>query len=146
YRGAWQSFTNPGTTDMRSSQLAQTIANEISLLVTSGELNVGDHVKTQQLADRFGVSRSPVREAMEILAGQGLLEQKENRGFFVKEPPGAIAERVREDAEPFEVANDYQRLAEDWLTDRIPAEVTEQTLRERYELTKSQLNDVLMRA
>ncbi|ANK76993.1 GntR family transcriptional regulator (plasmid) [Ensifer adhaerens] len=131
---------------MRSSQLAQTIANEISLLVTSGELTVGDHVKTQQLADRFGVSRSPVREAMEILAGQGLLEQKENRGFFVKEPPGAIAERVREDAEPFEVANDYQRLAEDWLTDRIPAEVTEQTLRERYELTKSQVNDVLMRA
>ena len=75
---------------MRSSQLAQTIANEITLLVTSGELTVGDHVKTQQLADRFGVSRSPVREAMDMLASQGLLEQKENRGFFVRETAGGI--------------------------------------------------------
>ncbi|MCZ4088818.1 GntR family transcriptional regulator [Sinorhizobium psoraleae] len=77
-----------------------------------GELSTGDHLKTQQLADRFGVSRSPVREAMDMLATQGLLEQKENRGFFVKEITDSIAERVREDAEPFEVANDYQRLAE----------------------------------
>ncbi|MCZ4088819.1 hypothetical protein [Sinorhizobium psoraleae] len=37
-------------------------------------------------------------------------------------------------------------LQKDWLTDRIPAEVTEQMLRERYDLTKSQVNDVLMRA
>lgn len=131
---------------MRSSQLAQTIANEINLLITSGELAVGHHLKSQQLADRFGVSRSPVREAMDMLADQGLIEQKENRGFFVKEPPTAIVERVQEDAEPFEIVNDYQRLAEDWLTDRIPMEVTEQMLRERYGLTKSQVNDVLMRA
>ncbi|MCP8895125.1 GntR family transcriptional regulator [Shinella daejeonensis] len=131
---------------MRSSQLAQSIANEITLLVTSGELSRGDHLKTQQLADRFGVSRSPVREAMSMLASQGVLEQKENRGFFVMEAAGGIIEQVREDVGPFEVANDYQRLAEDWLTDRIPAEVTEQMLRERYEITKSQLNDILMRA
>lgn len=131
---------------MRSSQLSQTIANEITLLVTSGELGIGEHLKTQQLADRFGVSRSPVREAMEMLAGQGLLEQKENRGFFVKDYSDCVEERVRDDTAPFEVANDYQRLAEDWLTDRIPAEVTEQMLRERYELTKSQLSDILMRA
>ncbi|APG89115.1 GntR family transcriptional regulator (plasmid) [Sinorhizobium americanum CCGM7] len=131
---------------MRSSQLAQNIANEITLLVTSGELAVGDPLRTQHLADRFGVSRSPVREALQMLSEQGVLEQKENRGFFVKESAGALAETVSDEARPFEVANDYQRLAEDWLTDRIPAEVTEQVLRERYDLTKMQLNDILMRA
>lgn len=131
---------------MRSSQLAQNIANEITLLVTSGELVVGEHLRTQHLADRFGVSRSPVREALQILANQDVLEQKENRGYFVKSAAGGVAEPVSDEAQPFEVANDYQRLAEDWLTDRISAEVTEQMLRERYNLTKAQLNDILMRA
>ncbi|MEZ2128764.1 MULTISPECIES: GntR family transcriptional regulator [unclassified Sinorhizobium] len=131
---------------MRSSQLAQNIANEITLLVTSGELAIGDHLRTQHLADRFGVSRSPVREAMQLLADQGVLEQKENRGYFVRDTAGSIAEPISDEAQPFEVANDYQRLAEDWLTDRISAEVTEQMLRERYDLTKAQLSDILMRA
>ncbi|WP_345791085.1 GntR family transcriptional regulator [Ensifer adhaerens] len=57
-----------------------------------------------------------------------------------------MVEPVSDEARPFEVANDYQRLAEDWLTDKIPAEVTEQMLRERYDLTKAQLNDILLRA
>lgn len=131
---------------MHASPLAQNIANEITLLLTSGDIAPGEHLRTQHLADRFGVSRSPVREAMQILADQGVLEQKENRGFFVKEVPEKVIEPIGDETQPFEVANDYQRLAEDWLTDRIPAEVTEQLLRERYDLTKSQLNDILMRA
>lgn len=131
---------------MRTSQLAQNIANEITLLVTSGELSPGEHLRTQHLADRFGVSRSPVREAMQLLADQGVLEQMENRGYFVKSSAGASFEPISDEAEPFEVANDYQRLAEDWLTDRIAAEVTEQMLRERYDLTKTQLSDILLRA
>ncbi|TGT53478.1 GntR family transcriptional regulator [Mesorhizobium sp. M00.F.Ca.ET.170.01.1.1] len=132
---------------MPASALARNIASQISLLVSTGELSTGDHLRTQHLADKFGVSRSPVREAMQILAEQGLLEQKENRGFFVKDlPQSKIVEPIGDEAKPFEVENDYQRLAEDWLVDRIPAEVTEGTLRDRYRVTKAQLNDMLMRA
>ena len=131
---------------MASSPLALNIANEITLLITSGEIVGGAHLRAQHLADRFGVSRQPVRDAFQILSDQGLVELKENRGFFVKESAGAVVEPVSDEARPFEVANDYQRLAEDWLTDKIPAEVTEQMLRERYNLTKAQLNDILLRA
>lgn len=132
---------------MPASALSRTIANEIAHLVASGELATGDHLRAQHLADRFGVSRSPVREAMQILAEQGLLEQKENRGYFVRDgAAGGVAEPVGDEAQPFEAASDYQRLAEDWLTDRIGAEVTEQMLRDRYGFTKGQLNDILMRA
>ncbi|MBY5770773.1 GntR family transcriptional regulator [Rhizobium leguminosarum] len=131
---------------MASSPLALNIANEITLLVTSGEIAAGEHLRAQHLADRFGVSRQPVRDAFQILSEQGLVELKENRGFFVKDSAGGVVEPVSDEAKPFEVANDYQRLAEDWLTDKIPAEVTEQMLRERYDLTKAQLNDILMRA
>lgn len=131
---------------MASSPLALNIANEITLLITSGEIVGGEHLRAQHLADRFGVSRQPVRDAFQILSDQGLVELKENRGFFVKESAGAVVEPVSDEARPFEVANDYQRLAEDWLTDKIPAEVTEQMLRERYNLTKAQLTDILLRA
>jgi DNA-binding GntR family transcriptional regulator len=131
---------------MASSPLALNIANEITLLVTSGEIAAGEHLRAQHLADRFGVSRQPVRDAFQILSEQGLVELKENRGFFVKDSAGGVVEPVSDEAKPFEVANDYQRLAEDWLTDKIAAEVTEHMLRERYDLTKAQLNDILMRA
>lgn len=131
---------------MASSPLALNIANEITLLVTSGDIAAGEHLRAQHLADRFGVSRQPIRDAFQILSEQGLVELKENRGFFVKDSAGGVVEPVSDEAKPFEVANDYQRLAEDWLTDKIPAEVTEQMLRERYDLTKAQLNDILMRA
>ncbi|SCW50759.1 DNA-binding transcriptional regulator, GntR family [Rhizobium mongolense subsp. loessense] len=127
--------------------LAQNIANEISLLITAGELEPGQPVRTQALADRFGVSRSPVREALVTLAEQGVLEQIENRGFFVKDGASElVVEPVSDEAKPFEIANEYQQLAEDWLKDRIPGEVTEMMLRERYDLTKAQLGDILMRA
>lgn len=132
---------------MSASPLARRIASEIRQLATGGELAAGEHLRTQHLADRFGVSRQPIRDAMQLLAEQGLLEQKENRGFFIRELSGtSVLEPVDSDATPFEVHNDYQRIAEDWLTDKIPAEVTEGMLRDRYGLTKAQLNDILLRA
>lgn len=132
---------------MPASPLALRIANEISGAIQSGRILPGSHLSTQKLADEFDVSRSPVREAMQILAESGVLEQRLNRGFFALEPVEPSPSRPTADqALPFEEPNDYQKLAEDWLSDQIPAEVTEQYLRERYALTKAQLSDILLRA
>ncbi|MFE0757001.1 GntR family transcriptional regulator [Inquilinus sp. NPDC058860] len=130
---------------MPSSPLALRIAGEIRELIRSGRISVGDHLSTQRLADQFGVSRSPVREAMQVLADQLVLEQQTNRGFFVRPLPDASGETDDRVELPDE-ADEYQRLADDWLADRIQAEVTEQFLRDRYRLTKTQLTDLLMRA
>ncbi|NTJ61801.1 GntR family transcriptional regulator [Agrobacterium rhizogenes] len=128
-----------------SSQLTANIAKEIGQLIRSGELKPDDHLSTQGLADKFGVSRSPVREAMQLLFENGLLEQKPNRGFFVSGNAKQEAVEAPDD-QLQETMSDYHRLAEDWLTDRIPADVTEQMLRDRYGLTKAQVSDILMRA
>jgi len=114
-------------------------------LIRSGRIPVGDHLSTQKLADQFGVSRSPVREAMQVLADQQVLEQHANRGFFVRPLP-EIPGRADDLVELPDEADEYQRLADDWLVDRIPGEVTELFLRDRYRLTKTQLTDLLMRA
>lgn len=131
-----------------ASPLATRIARDILDAIAAGQIPLGEHLSAQKIADRFEVSRSPVREALQALADQGFLEQQQNRGYFVRSNPAA-AHGAGEGANAehaFEAPNDYQRIAEDWLTNRIPGDVTEQMLRSRYDLTKAQLNDILVRA
>jgi DNA-binding GntR family transcriptional regulator len=130
---------------MRTNVLATRIANEIANLIRMGQIEPGSHLSTQKLADQFDVSRSPVREALQILAEQGLVELHSNRGFFVRTGSGPHV-APSGDTPLMEASPEYQRLADDWLRDQIPAEVTEQLLRERYSLTKTQVTDILMRA
>ena len=52
--------------------------------VFQGRLNAGAHLVTQELAERFGVSHTPVREALIALAGIGLIDLLPNRGAVVR--------------------------------------------------------------
>jgi DNA-binding GntR family transcriptional regulator len=52
-------------------------------LVLGGELAPGARLGQVELAERFGISRTPVREALRRLAGEGLVEPISNRGFRV---------------------------------------------------------------
>ena len=124
--------------------LVLNVAARIRDLMTSGEVAIGQKLVTQSLADQFDVSRSPVREALLLLAEQGLLEQIPNRGFFAK----AMPESRGDPAEPLlrEAGSAYHRIADDWLADRIPSDITEQMLRDRYGLTKGQVSEILVRA
>ncbi|WP_182084383.1 GntR family transcriptional regulator [Aureimonas sp. ME7] len=128
-----------------ASPLVISLAGKVGDLIRAGDIKVGEKLATQALADRFGVSRSPVRDALTLLHERGFIDQQPNRGFFAKHVAynagGAASEPL-----PHDAPDVYQRLAEDWLTDRIPSEVSEQMLRERYGLTKAQVSDILVRA
>lgn len=52
--------------------------------ILSGKLRPGDRLNTTRLADRLGVSRMPVREALARLASAGLVENVPHRGASVK--------------------------------------------------------------
>ncbi len=69
---------------LRGTSIAAIVRATIEKEIISGLRHGGDHVTEQELTERFGVSRGPVREALRALEGQGLLEQKKNRGWFVK--------------------------------------------------------------
>lgn len=47
------------------------------------ELRPGEHLVERTLAEELGVSRTPLRDALKRLAGQGLVEESRNRGCFV---------------------------------------------------------------
>ena len=53
--------------------------------LVSGELAPGEQVRQESLAERFGVSRVPLREALKILEGEGRVVYLPHRGYFVAE-------------------------------------------------------------
>lgn len=130
---------------MRSSDLSTRISTRLLQEITSGALAGGAHVRGQHVADRYGVSRTPVREALESLHRRGVLERRVNRGYFVSSSlPAGIDDLLGGDGE--NAPDDYQRLANDWLTDQLPEDITEQMLRERYGWSRSKVGDLLFRA
>ncbi len=130
---------------MRSSDLPTRISTRLLRDIASGALSEGEHVRGQKVADRYGVSRTPVREALELLHEKGILTRQVNRGYFVASSLPDDLERLLNEGGN-ETPKDYQRLANDWLTDLLPENVTEQMLRERYCWSKAKVNELLLRA
>jgi len=62
------------------------IADEIEELIFVGTYSDGTRLDEAGLADRFGVSRTPIREALQKLALSGLVTQIPRRGVFVRQP------------------------------------------------------------
>lgn len=62
------------------------IADAIEQLVLTGEYADGARLDETRLAERFGVSRTPVREALQRLGGEGIVEHRPRRGVFVRTP------------------------------------------------------------
>jgi DNA-binding GntR family transcriptional regulator len=67
----------------RGSQLSLRATNGLRDLIASRALFPGEQIRQADLADRLGVSRSPLREALHALEQEGLLVHEPNRGFFV---------------------------------------------------------------
>ena len=130
---------------MRSSELTDRISKRLVQDIASGSISCGQHIGAQQVADRYGVSRTPVREALHTLESRGLLVRQTNRGYFVADTiPEDLSDLLQEQRSPH--VDDYQRLADDWLVNRLPEEVTEQFLRQQYGWTKAKVSDLLVRA
>jgi DNA-binding GntR family transcriptional regulator len=66
------------------STKADDIAGLIEEAIVSGELTPGSVLRQEQLSERFGVSRTPVREALRRLAALGLVSFEPNRGVRVR--------------------------------------------------------------
>lgn len=84
---------------------AQRAVDELRHLIFSGELSAGsDHLESE-LANRLGMSRTPVREAALTLAGQGLLELRPRKGVRI------LSISAEDMAEIYDVLTELECLA-----------------------------------
>ncbi|MGI9186430.1 MAG: GntR family transcriptional regulator, partial [Gaiellales bacterium] len=51
--------------------------------IRTGQLPPGTRLRQETLADELGVSRTPLREALRLLAADGIVEMEPNRGAVV---------------------------------------------------------------
>jgi len=89
------------------------VAGAIQAQVLSGTVPVGTRLRQEALAEQFGVSRTPVREALRKLQATGLVELLPNRGAVVRGPS------AREIREAYEVRAELEGLAAALTAERI---------------------------
>lgn len=65
--------------------LYQEVAERLRERIFSHELPPGTWVDEQALAEQYGISRTPLREALKVLASEGLVTLKPRRGCYVTE-------------------------------------------------------------
>lgn len=73
----------PAADGINRRYLHDIVADRLRQLILDGELEPRSRVNEQELAERFGISRTPLREAIKILATEGLLDLLPNRGARV---------------------------------------------------------------
>lgn len=133
---------------MTTMSAESSISKQIVELVKNQSWDVGTHLPAQMLADRLRVSRQPINTALAMLHENGLLTRERNKGYFVGEgfldQVNNIVQALGLD-ENDAVTSVYFRIADDLLKGELPQEFSEQLIKNRYNLTASQLNAVLSR-
>ncbi|MBQ0848105.1 MULTISPECIES: GntR family transcriptional regulator [Streptomyces] len=74
-----------GNVAVTRSTLRQQIADALRDEVLAGRLQPGKEFTVKEIAEQYGVSATPVREALVDLSAQGLLDADQHRGFRVHE-------------------------------------------------------------
>jgi DNA-binding GntR family transcriptional regulator len=97
----------------RSEALVDHLAATLRARVLSGEIAVGERLRQERLAAEFGVSRTPIREALRKLQAGGIVEVQPYRGAIVRGPT------AREIREAYEVRAELEGLAAQLATTRI---------------------------
>ncbi|MGA1168375.1 MAG: GntR family transcriptional regulator, partial [Burkholderiaceae bacterium] len=65
--------------------LYQDVADALRQQIFAGQLNPGDWLDESRLTQDLGISRTPLREAIKLLAAEGLVTMKLRRGAYVTE-------------------------------------------------------------
>lgn len=78
---------------IRRKSLHEELAENIAEMIVDGSLSSGTKIPERELCEVFGVSRTPLREALKVLAAEGLVTLEPNRGAWVSE---ITAEELKE--------------------------------------------------
>ena len=122
-------------------QLSDRLARRLPQYLQDEGMKPDDHLSVQKLADAFNVSRSPITAALALLTQSGLVRHEARRGYFLAQAPQSPSSGRIEDP----LSQIYFQLAEDRLDGKLSDAISENLLRERYDLSKADLRSLLHR-
>jgi DNA-binding GntR family transcriptional regulator len=93
--------------------LQQRVAERLRELLTEGSIAPGDKLNERLLCERLGVSRTPLREAIRLLAAEGLVTLDPGRGATA---PTLSAAEV---AQTFDLIGELEGIAGEWAARHI---------------------------
>jgi DNA-binding GntR family transcriptional regulator len=78
-------MTTTGTVETANGPTAasQRIADHLRAQILGGEIGPGERIRQEEVAERLGASRLPVREALRVLSAEGLITVEPNKGARV---------------------------------------------------------------
>lgn len=114
------------TTETENSPVSAGLLARLQEDILTGQLRPGQKIVEKQLCDRYGVSRTPLREALRHLELDGLVEYILNRGYFVL----GLSDQGFEDM--FDMRKACEIQAVKWAIERITEEEME-SLEETFE-------------
>ncbi|RZL87809.1 MAG: FCD domain-containing protein [Variovorax sp.] len=114
----------PPSSSTRGSALSEGIVSELKQLIYTGEFKPGERLNEAALALRMGTSRGPIREAIKVLAGLGIVTAVANRGVYVRQLS------LREMVEIYEL----RALMFGYAAERACEHLTEETRKQMHDL------------
>jgi DNA-binding GntR family transcriptional regulator len=134
----------PEKTDAVFNALVPTLATRIVEHVRRENYSVGQRMTELALAQALGVSRSPVRKALQFLADNQIVSTSASRGFELTKPVIELVDLdLGADRTPDE--DTYLRLANDRINGLLPDELVESDVMQRYGLSRLQVQRILNR-
>jgi DNA-binding GntR family transcriptional regulator len=129
----------------RSTQQSRfRLANQILDVIRDARLEPGHHLREQQLADLVGVSRTPIRSALDLLAERGIVETRKNHGFFLRKPFDSL-HRIEIEVPSTIEEELYAQLVRDRLENRLSNSITQSEIARRYKVDRVVLARTLSR-
>ena len=114
------------TAEVNNTPVSTGLLARMQADILTGEMQPGQKIIEQKLCEKYGVSRTPLREALRQLESDGLVEYILNRGYFVV----GMSDRDFEDM--FDLRKAYEIQAVKWAIERITEEEME-SLEETFE-------------
>jgi len=106
-------FPKPHLVLIKPQGLHKLVVEQIQQMIIEGALAPGTRLNERMLCEKLGVSRTPLREALKILAALGLVELLPNRGAAV------VQLSAKDIAETFEMISHLESMAGELACARI---------------------------
>jgi DNA-binding GntR family transcriptional regulator len=111
-----------------ASPLQAGLAGRILRALNEQGAGTGHHLVEQDLCRQFGVSRTPIRGALKLLADQGCVEARANRGFVLLKPVTNVSDIEPVDSQDEEDKQLFVAIAKARNTGKLQVEVAQQEI------------------